>query len=133
MSDNKVRELPFNTYSENLRWFMNTTESALGRPISIRQLEKATGFCYEHLRKAYKGEELVGEECNIAICRVLGISAEDMQFLADNERFSRRHGRRPFQLMEGEELVSAWERLEPTQREAVTKFAESLADLAAAS
>jgi hypothetical protein len=79
-----------NTYADTVKSTMRKGDHR-GNRITLRDLERGTSFSYEHLRKVVAGEPVVSEECNIAICKFLGLDADAMWHLAKSEKLRKRH------------------------------------------
>jgi hypothetical protein len=117
------------TYADRLRQALKTSQNRLGHPITIRMLEQATGYTYEHIRKAVKGEPVVSKRFNEIVCEYLGLNEAEMWRLAVLEKAARRLGESVDipALAPDERFKSAWSKLGPTDRKRLLDFAEALA------
>ena len=120
--------MKFRTYAENLRHAMNTAENKHGRPFGIRELATLTDFSFEHIRKAYKGEETPGRDCNDVLCDFLGLDAKAMWGLAEREKIAKRIGYRPVQLPDpkGQQWAEIWRDLSDPDRDTLLRLAQAL-------
>jgi hypothetical protein len=127
--------LKYPTYAENVRAAAKTKNNAQGRPLHIRELAQLTGYSYEHIRKIWRGQYTennkfsVSEDCNIILCDVLGLHAEQMWDLAQREKFAQKAGYIPMQLEDpqGRELSDLWETMNQTQHAMILEIARSMA------
>ncbi len=120
--------LKFATYSENLRWAMNTKENRHKRPFSIRDIAEKCDFSYEHVRKAFNGQPAFGEGASRVICDFLGLPADEMWQLAKREKMAKELGYKPIQLPDpqGQQLSGFWNSLDSKGREMLVTMAAGL-------
>jgi hypothetical protein len=100
-----------------------------GMRITLRDLEKATEFSYEHLRKVCAGEPVVSEECNADICRVLKLDEAEMWALAKAEKFQRKNPEvHPSVLVPQDATLRAcWSDLTRAQKQQILDIAKGMA------
>ncbi len=116
------------SYAEICRLAMKTTNNPSKRPLSLRDLEKATGYSYEQCRKVIAGQPVLSSRLNKALCRVLGLDARKMWALAIREKKRRtlkRLGSSPLADTDVR-LASVWRDLSTTERDAICAMAADL-------
>jgi hypothetical protein len=119
------------TYAENIRI------AAKMAGLDIRQISTRTGYCYEHIRKIWMGRTpkrkdqklTISRDCNDDLCELLGLPADEMFKLAEQEKYAQRNGYAPIQLVDpiGQELSDLWNELDESQRVVMLRMAHSFA------
>ncbi len=101
-----------------------------GEPITIRMVEKATGYTYEHIRKVVKNLPVVSHELNEAICRYLDLDEEKMWGIAQSEKLERKAATLPSHYSPplDPRLKALWPRLLPADVDKIRRIAERMAD-----
>lgn len=117
------------TYAEIIRSKIRTADNPTGRPIALRDLAKALGYSYEHLRKCIIGEPVVSKELNEKLCAYLALDSDSMFEQMEREKIARRwkhvpHALRP---LPGTPLAEVWAQLSEADRELLTRIANALA------
>jgi hypothetical protein len=105
---------------------MKTANNPSKHPLTLRDLEKMTGYTYEHCRKAVTGRPVVSAEFNDRLCKVLGLDGAMMWQLAEREKKARaikRLGVNPVAESDAR-LAAVWQRLSETQRDAILALAD---------
>ncbi len=74
------------SYASVLRFVAGTPSNRARRALNLRDLERLTGYSYEHVRKVWTGMVVMSRELNDKLCAVLGLDAEVMWGLAAAER-----------------------------------------------
>lgn len=74
------------SYAELIRKAMRA------KNMNRRDLEHATGFSYEHIRKIVSGLPLMSEKFNEDVCKVLDLNAEQMWEVATREKMKKHYG-----------------------------------------
>lgn len=122
--------LPFRTYSENIRM------AAKQKGLNIREISTRTGYSYEHIRTIWMGNTTkrsakftVGDECNEILCKLLDLPEKPMFELAEREKFARKNGYAPMQLVDplGQELSEIWTGLTDEQKQMIVQMGQSFA------
>ena len=111
----------------------NTIDPATGENLTRRGLERllaenGTPYSYEHIRKMLAGEPVASEECNEAVCAILGLDAEKFWAQAQAEKSIRRFGTGVTRMAAPNDarMRELWERLDETDRNSMIQWAEGV-------
>lgn len=118
--------LRYETYSENIRNAMDTTDNPHGQPLSIRMVATALGMSYEHVRRVYAGKAAMGRAASDDLCDFLGLPKDKMWRLAQLEKVKERYGISPRPMKETE-MADLWRELRPDEREQLMVLAAKMA------
>jgi hypothetical protein len=77
-------------YGDIIRSKMKVKDNAQGVPVTIRMIERATQYSYEHIRKVVKNMPVVSRDFNDALCAYLGLDSDKMWSIAEGEKFHRK-------------------------------------------
>jgi hypothetical protein len=118
------------TYAEILKEAMEAvmaTEEPDSLPL-LKRLKKRVPFSYEHLRKIMRGEPVVSEECNLALCKALNLDVKAMWELAQVEKLRKRnpHLATLTVLEPDESLRDVWTKLTREQRQQIAAIARGM-------
>lgn len=99
------------------------------RRISIRDLAKATGYSYEHVRKICAGEPVGSREMNRRICEALALEEEKMWALAARAKIVRRFKDDAINLAppDDDQMKSLWPDLSAKNKAELRKIVEGMA------
>src|SRR3954464_3163371 len=109
------------TYADLLRKAMRA------KGMKRRDLERATGYSYEHIRKVASGLPLMSEDFNAKVCEVLGVNTDEMWAVAKREKLKRAYGSIPAVALPDDRLKELWSELTAADQQDLIKIAEGLA------
>jgi len=118
-------------YGDIVRIAMKSKENATRRPLSIRDVANATGFSYEHVRRAVSGQPTVSQDFNERVCHLLGLDVDIMWQKAQLEKVRRRFDLMPSALAGGftsQRVQDLWNRLSPESERKALRIIENLAE-----
>lgn len=118
---------PILSYAEIIRLKMKTADNPTGERLSIREAARRTGYSYEHVRKAYKGDTTyISAEFNSALCKLLGLDEDQMWRVVVKEKLAHRFGSTESVVSKGHRFDEIWAQLETPERDRLTDIAEGL-------
>lgn len=94
--------------------------------VTLRHLEKSTGFSYEHMRKIRAGRPLLSKDVSDTICDKLGMDKKAMWELIKVEKMKNRFGEVPAELVPpaDERLRQYWPSLSRDEKAEIVAIAE---------
>lgn len=99
------------------------------RDITRRDIEKATGFSYEHVRKVVSGQSLQSENFNDKLCAFLSLNRQEMWSIACREKIQK-HGPQMFAMAQPDlRLKQIWEGITIADQESLLKIGEGMLEL----
>jgi transcriptional regulator with XRE-family HTH domain len=115
-------------YAATIRLKMATTDNPTGAPITMREMARATGYSYEHVRKLLKGFPVGSREFNNEVCRVLGLDADEMWELAQRAKLEEKFKNLDLPVQAPDDRFAAlWRRLTEEDKRMIMRMVESLA------
>jgi hypothetical protein len=93
---------------------------------SMREVGRNIDYSYEHVRKVMAGQVTFTREFNNALCSELGLNAEEMWQLAQNEKLRAKYGNLPAQLPKDVRVEQIWGAMNNVQKEAWIAMGEAL-------
>lgn len=116
------------TYAQRIRTAMRTSENPTKAPMTLAQLARLTGYSYEHCRKHVNVGHFVGSQTfNDTLCEALGLDADAMWQLAQEEKLRRRYGAGLLSAVPSDDrLVAGWAQLSDDERERVLRVIEGI-------
>jgi hypothetical protein len=115
-----------NSYSAILTEKMNSRSNPTGQPVSIRKLSELTGRTYEHCRRILRGAPVMGRSFSDDLARVLGLDADRLWQVAQNEKLRSKYSDAMTVLPKDERLVAIWLRLTREERSRLISVGEAL-------
>lgn len=111
------------TYAGKMRAAMRDND------IKLRDIQKKTGFSYEHLRKIRAGRSVLSKEVSDAICKELGLDPKAMWEIARVEKLQNRYGQIPAVLVSvpDDRAKRGWPLLTREQQQEVIAMIEMMA------
>lgn len=109
------------TFAEHMRRAMRDQN------LTLRDLEKSTGFSYEHMRKIRAGRPLLSKDVSDTICEKLGLDRKVMWELIKVEKMKNRFGQVPAELVPpaDERLRQFWPSLTRDEKGEIVAIAEA--------
>lgn len=97
--------------------------------LTLRDLEKTSGYSYEHLRKVRNGRSIQSREVSDKICDLLGLDKDEMWDLARTDKLKARYGEMPKELVPpaDDRAKKYWPLLSRPEQDEVIAIVEGMA------